>query len=123
MNLQIGKGLTAIILFALICAVELIAGAALADGPQIVKISARRFEYTPSEVTVKKNVPVVLQLTSLDRTHGFAIPSLNLRADIPAGKTTELKFTPQKSGEIKFYCDVFCGDGHDNMEGKFKVVD
>jgi len=112
-------GLSASLLFTF----GLVTGAAMADGPQIIKISAKRFEFTPSEITIKKNVPVVLQLTSTDRTHGIAIPALNLRSDIPAGKVTELKFTPNKSGDLKFYCDVFCGDGHDNMEGKFKVTD
>jgi cytochrome c oxidase subunit II len=112
-------GLTSSLLFAF----GLVAGAAMADGPQIVKISAKRFEFTPSEITLKKDVPVVLQLTSSDKTHGIAIPALNLRSDIPPGKVTELKFTPKKSGDLKFYCDVFCGDGHDNMEGKFKVTD
>jgi cytochrome c oxidase subunit II len=107
----------------MVCTLGVLSGAALADGPQIVKISAKKFEFTPSEVTIKKNVPVVLQLTSQDRTHGIAIPALNLRSDIPAGKVTELKFTASKSGDLKFYCDVFCGDGHDNMEGKIKVVD
>jgi cytochrome c oxidase subunit 2 len=95
---------------------------ALADGAQVIKISARRFEYIPNQITVKKNVPVVLQLTSQDRAHGIAIPALNLRSDIPPGKVTELKFTPQKSGDLKFYCDVFCGDGHDGMEGNIKVI-
>ena len=102
----------------------LLPGAVLADpSPQIVKISAKRFEYTPSQVTVKKNIPVVLQLTTLDRSHGIAIPALNLRSDIPPGKVTELKFTPVKSGDLKFYCDVFCGDGHDDMAGTIKVID
>jgi cytochrome c oxidase subunit 2 len=108
---------------AMVCAIALIASPALADGVQVVKISAKKFEFTPSQITVKKNVPVVLQLTSQDRTHGIAISALNLRADIPPGKVTELKFTPQKSGDLKFYCDVFCGEGHDNMEGTIKVVD
>ena len=96
---------------------------AQASADQIVKISAKRFAYSPDQVTVKKNIPVILQLTSTDRSHGIAIPALNLRSDIPAGKVTELRFTPQKSGDYRFYCDVFCGDGHDGMEGKIKVVD
>jgi cytochrome c oxidase subunit II len=108
---------------ALVCAIGSMQSAAFADGPQIVKISAKKFEYTPNQITVKKNVPVVLQLTSADRSHGISIPALNLRSDITAGKVTELKFTPAKTGDLKFYCDVFCGDGHDNMEGTIKVVD
>jgi cytochrome c oxidase subunit 2 len=110
-------------LVSLVVATGLMPGQAAADGPQVINITAKKFEYTPNQFTVKKNIPVVLQLTSSDRSHGIAIPALNLRSDITAGKVTELKFTPAKSGDLKFYCDVFCGDGHDNMEGTIKVVD
>jgi cytochrome c oxidase subunit 2 len=68
-------------------------------------------------------VPVVLQLSTEDRSHGFYAPSLNLRADILPGKVTELKVTPQKTGDFDFFCDVFCGSGHESMLGKIKVVD
>jgi len=94
-----------------------------ADAARVIKISAKRYEYTPKEITLKKGQPVVLQLTTEDRSHGFSIPALNLRADIARNKVTELKFTPQSTGDLNFYCDVFCGDGHDDMSGKFKVTD
>ena len=119
MTKQVRACLTA----AIVCALGISSGAALAEDAQVIKMSAKKFEFTPSEVTIKKNVPVVLQLTSLDKAHGIAIPGLNIRSDIKPGKVTELKFTPTKAGDLKFYCDVFCGDGHDGMEGKFKVTD
>lgn len=92
-------------------------------GPTIVKITAKKFEFTPSAITVKKGIPVILQLSSEDRTHGFSSPGLNLRADIAPGKPSEVKFTPEKAGEFNFFCDVFCGSGHDSMEGKITVVE
>lgn len=91
--------------------------------PTVVKISAKKFEFTPSTITVKKGTPVILQLTSEDRTHGFSAPALNLRADITPGKTSELTFTPAKAGDINFFCDVFCGSGHEGMEGKITVTE
>jgi cytochrome c oxidase subunit 2 len=68
-------------------------------------------------------VPAVLQLTSLDRRHGFDCPSLKLHAEINPGKVTQVKFTPDKVGEFPFHCDVFCGSGHDQMEGTIKVTE
>lgn len=91
--------------------------------PSLVKISAKKFEFTPKQVTIKKGIPCIIQLTSEDRTHGFSSPALNLRADIAPGKPTEIKFTPQKAGDYNFFCDVFCGSGHDDMEGKITVTD
>ena len=93
------------------------------EGAKVIKISAKRFEYTPQQITLKKGVPAVFQLTSEDRTHGFNIPAMNLRADIAPGKVTELKVTPQKAGEFDFFCDIFCGSGHEGMNGKITVTE
>jgi len=98
-------------------------GALSDEGAKIVKVSARRFEYNPSEIRLKKGTPVVLQLTTEDRSHGFNIPSMNVRADVVPGKVTELRITPQKVGEFDFFCDIFCGSGHEGMNGKITVTE
>jgi 3',5'-cyclic AMP phosphodiesterase CpdA len=90
---------------------------------QVVKVTARKFEYSPSVITLQRGVPAVLQLTSLDRQHGFDCPSLKLHAEINPGKVTQVKFTPDKVGEFPFHCDVFCGSGHEQMEGTIKVTE
>jgi len=88
-----------------------------------VKITAKKFEYNPSEITVKKGVPVVLEFTALDRLHGFSCPDLGLRADLVPGKPVTVKFTPEKAGSFPFHCDIFCGDGHEDMAGTIVVTD
>jgi cytochrome c oxidase subunit II len=98
-------------------------GASGDDSARIIKVTAKRFEYSPQEITLKKGAPVVFQLTTEDRSHGFSVPSMNLRADIVPGKVTELKVIPQKAGEFDFFCDVFCGSGHEGMNGKIKVTE
>ncbi|HEY9714639.1 MAG TPA: cupredoxin domain-containing protein [Chroococcales cyanobacterium] len=101
-----------------------IASAGLADSDtSTFDITARRFEFSPREITVKKGKPVVLRLKSEDRLHGFNVPALNLRADIQPGKVSELKLTPSKAGELDFFCDVFCGAGHEGMNGKITVTE
>jgi len=77
----------------------------------------------PRLLTLKKGVPIILQLSTEDRSHGFYAPSFNLRADIVPGKVTELKVTPQKIGDFDYFCDIYCGSGHENMMGKIKVVE
>ncbi len=96
---------------------------ALADEPVHIKITAKKFEYSPSEITVKKGVPVVLEFTSLDRLHGFDCPGLGIRSDINPGKTNKVEFTPQKTGTFPFHCDNFCGTGHDKMKGTIIVTE
>ena len=89
---------------------------------QVIKISAKRFEYSPSVITVKLNTPVVLEFTSLDRTHGFAVPDLKLEAEIKAGETTRVRFVPGKLGTFEFHCNIFCGSGHEEMSGQIVVT-
>ena len=88
---------------------------------QVIQVTAQRFTFTPSEIVVKKGQPVVLEFTSLDFVHGFNIPSLKLRADLPPGKITQVRFTPDQVGEHPFVCDNFCGSGHEEMHGRIVV--
>lgn len=90
---------------------------------QVVTMTAKRFEYTPNEITLKKGIPVVLEITALDRLHGFNCPDLEIRADLVQGKVTKIRFTPLKAGRFSFHCDIFCGDGHEDMSGTFIVTE
>lgn len=88
-----------------------------ADSPAEIHIAARKFEFHPNKVTVRHGQPVTLVLTSEDRIHGLKIPDLGLRAEIVPGQETRVTFTPEKPGSFAFFCDVFCGDGHEEMDG------
>lgn len=90
---------------------------------QHVSMLAMKFDYLPDTVTVKKGRPVVLELSALDRVHGFDVPGLGLRTDIPPGPPTILHFTPQTPGAYNLHCDNFCGDGHEGMVGRIIVTD
>ena len=90
--------------------------------PRVIPILARKFTYEPAELTLKVNQPVIFQLTSADVVMGFSVPDFKTRATIIPGQTTEVAMTPDKTGEFIFLCDVFCGSGHENMEGTMKVV-
>jgi cytochrome c oxidase subunit 2 len=37
------------------------------------------------------------------------------------GREAVLRFTPDRPGSFTFVCDVFCGDGHENMSGTLVV--
>ena len=90
---------------------------------QMWMITAKRFEYSPKEITVKKGAPVVLQFASADRLHGFTCPSLGIRADIRPGKVNSVRFVPDKVGTFPFHCDNFCGSGHEGMRGAIIVTE
>ena len=89
---------------------------------RVVRIAARKFVYLPHEITLKKGVPVVLEFTAEDVVMGFSAPDFNVRADIVPGQPARVRFTPDKLGEFTYLCDIFCGDGHESMTGRLRVV-
>ncbi len=97
-------------------------GAAAAAKPKVVKIVAQRFHYTPNEIALKAGQEYVLEFTALDFTHGFNLPDLKKRADLVPGMVTKVTVKFDKPGKYDFLCDNFCGDGHEEMNGRFVVT-
>jgi len=88
---------------------------------QVLRISAKQFEFIPSTFTVKKGMPVRVILTSQDVTHGFAIDQFKVNVKVEKGNDTIVDFTPDKAGTFDFYCSIFCGIGHGGMRGQMIV--
>src|SRR6266700_2732696 len=98
------------------------AGVLAKSKEEVIRITARKFAFMPGEITLRKNVPVMLELVTADVFMGFSAPDFNLRADILPGRVSRVRFTPDKTGTFVFLCDIFCGDGHERMSGKLEVV-
>lgn len=88
---------------------------------QTIQIHAKRYQFEPSTVTLKRGETVKLLLTSEDRTHGFLSRALGIDTDIEPGKTTEITIKPEKAGTYTTICDHYCGLGHNGMKMKFVV--
>jgi cytochrome c oxidase subunit II len=87
----------------------------------VVPIQVRRFEFTPAQIVLKRGVPVILELTSLDVVHGFNVPGLGIRTDVVPGHPTQVRLVPDKIGQFDFRCDHFCGLGHWKVKGTIVV--
>ena len=96
--------------------------AAAQPAQQTVRIVAKRFEWLPSEVHLKKGVTTVIELTSADVPMGFSAPDFKVRADVLPGTISRVTVTPEKAGSFAFVCDVFCGSGHEDMQGTIVVT-
>jgi cytochrome c oxidase subunit 2 len=108
---------------ALLLGAGTIALRATAQGDEpVIKILARKFVYSPNKLTLKKGVPVVLELTTADVLMGFFVPDFDIRADIIPGQVTRVRLVPDKIGTFTFLCDVFCGTGHETMNGTITVI-
>jgi cytochrome c oxidase subunit 2 len=92
-----------------------------AQEPKVINITAKRFAFEPSSVTLKKGETVTLRVRSEDVTHGLFSRQLKIDATIEPGKTEEITVTPQTAGKFTTICDHFCGSGHGNMAMTFVV--
>ncbi len=88
-----------------------------------INITARRSTYDPTEITLKKGRPVVLIVKSLDVGHGLRVRELNIDLKVKKGGTSEVQFTPEKTGDFVGHCSVFCGPGHGSMKLTIHVVE
>jgi len=95
---------------------------AAATPPRLVTVRAKRFEFEPAEIHLVRGEAVTLEFTSLDVPMGFNLPDFGLRSDVIPGGVARVQFTPDRSGQFPFHCDIFCGSGHENMSGVIIVI-
>jgi len=96
-------------------------GAAQGAGTQTVEIVARRFSFEPAQIPLKAGVRVQVVVQAIDFVHGMNFPELGKRYDLVPGTPTRFELNPTAPGAIEFLCDNFCGEGHENMHGRFIV--
>jgi cytochrome c oxidase subunit II len=118
------KILTSLILFCgmLVVALSLATITHAQPAPQRIEVTASKFSFSPGEVTVKKDQPVVLVLKSTDVAHGLKISELHVNVTVKAGGTAEVQFTPSQTGDFTGRCSSFCGSGHGSMKFMLHVV-
>jgi cytochrome c oxidase subunit II len=86
--------------------------------PKVIEITARKYDFSPSQITLKKGEPVILRLVSADRVHGFMSRPLKIDTDITPGKATDVAIMPGTAGNFTVICDHYCGTGHGNMKNE-----
>lgn len=93
------------------------------NSPRTIEVTASRFAFSPSDISLKKGEPVVLVLKSSDVAHGLRFRELNLDVKVNKGGTVEMPFTPDKTGNFVGHCSVFCGSGHGSMTLTLHVME
>jgi len=88
-----------------------------------IEIHAKRFSFSPSEVTLKKGETVDLRLISEDVTHALSIKDLKINREVSKGHPVDVVITPQSAGEFHGQCGRFCGSGHGSMTFTLHVTD
>src|SRR5580692_8478819 len=105
---------------------------------QVIEVTAKKYEYSPEPVHVKRGMKVQLKITATDHDHGFKIAALPDGAaqggppglvfamaqdcwQLKKGETTTIEFLAQAAGTYTFRCCHTCGVGHRGMKGELVV--
>lgn len=88
---------------------------------QEIQVTARKYEFSPNPIRVKKGAHVKLIITAIDHDHGFKLEAFHIEQKLKKGVPTTVEFTPDQAGTFPFKCSVFCGLGHRGMKGTLVV--
>ena len=91
------------------------------DGAKEFSIIAKKWKFSPNKIEVNKGDTVILNVKSIDVSHGFAVPSLGINEFLSPGNTVKIEFVANREGTFVFACSVSCGVGHTGMSGKIIV--
>lgn len=119
---------------------SLLLSAAQQDTAQVavIQMTAKKYEYSPAEIRVKRGARVELRIRATDRDHGIRFDLQPAGADraSPPGLRFEdgldnwrlekdqvrvIRFTAERAGNYEFRCSVTCGFGHRRMKGRLVV--
>jgi cytochrome c oxidase subunit 2 len=73
------------------------------------------------ELHVPKDRPVIIELSSKDVIHNFALPHMRSAQDAIPGQIIPMWFKPIKTGTFEVVCGQLCGYGHYSMKGSLVV--
>lgn len=90
---------------------------------RVIEIHAKRFSFTPGEITLIKGEKVTLALTADDTIHGLSVPDLGVNVTLPKGKVIKVEVMPEQAGTFHGMCSHFCGAGHGSMVFSVLVKD
>jgi cytochrome c oxidase subunit 2 len=107
---------------------------------QVIQMTARKYEFSPSQIHVKLGMKVQLKITAIDRDHGFTIvrdpvgddssahPGLVFTSPVSTDgwrlnkrKETTIEFVARIPGIYEFNCSLVCGLHHGRMKGQVIV--
>jgi cytochrome c oxidase subunit II len=97
------------------------AGNLFAAETKTFQITAKQYEFIPNPIVVNQGDTVVLNVTAIDKDHGFGLKAFNIDRKLPKGETQTIEFVADKKGEFIIKCTKFCGFGHFGMKTKLIV--
>jgi cytochrome c oxidase subunit 2 len=80
-------------------------------------------DFIATNLKIAKNRPAILNITSNDVIHNYAIVPMRIQQDAVPGREIPMWFTPTKALETSVVCAQLCGEKHGDMVGQMEVVE
>jgi cytochrome c oxidase subunit 2 len=121
LSVRLGRRLPLLVLFVLAA----MTGPAPGQAPsrRVIEVTAERFEFWPTEITIARGEEVEIRIRSDDTSHGFRIVGAATNVIVPKrgrGEAVTL-FKADQPGRYTFECSRMCGAGHNFMRGVIVV--
>lgn len=94
----------------------------VSTGPVSVEMRVSEFGFSPSTVTVSAGEPLTISVRSLDKEHGFYIPSKERVVAVPTAEAVRLRFTFDEPGEYPFWSDRTLMKNGSQIKGVIIVI-
>lgn len=91
--------------------------------PLDIFMLAQQFSFDPSLLRLRTGIPYRFKLMAVDAAHGASL-QLGRGSHIirlPGGVVVERQLIFTEPGEYLLYCTVYCGEGHQFMQGKIQI--
>lgn len=92
------------------------------EGAGGIPVELNLFGGASDKFVVPKDRAVLLNITSVDVWHNFAIPDFRLRVDAIPGTVNKIWFRATETGDFRNVCVQICGLNHANMHSVMSVV-
>jgi cytochrome c oxidase subunit 2 len=92
--------------------------------PVDVFMVAQQWSFDPSELRLRTGTPYRFRMMAVDAAHGASL-QLGRGSHIirlPKGVLVERQLVFTEPGEYLLYCTIYCGEGHQFMNGKIHVA-
>lgn len=84
-------------------------------------MTARRYQFEPDVLDVRRNDVVRLTITSEDIAHSFTVDAYRIQKRVPPGGSTTFEFRADEAGRFPFYCSMRAESGCAEMRGELIV--
>jgi cytochrome c oxidase subunit II len=109
-------------LLALLCAGDAGLAQESPQGPKVITLTARKYEFSLTRIDVAQDDVIRITLVAEDIPHSFTLDAYRIAKRAAPGKPVTFEFRADRAGTFPFYCNLTIDDGCRKMRGELVVA-